>query len=118
MPPRILIVEDEPLIGLELVDALTLSNFEVLGPATSVRQAFAILGQANCDAAALDVNLGRETAAPVAEHLRKAGVPFVVLSGYSKDQYPAAFAGAACLSKPVNVDELIVLLKKMTQTEI
>ena len=46
------------------------------------------MGETGCDVAVLDVNLGNETAEPVARELRARGTPFVVLSGYSSEQHP------------------------------
>jgi hypothetical protein len=56
------------------------------------------------------VNLGSETAAPVARDLRARGTPFVVLSGYSSEQHPPGFHGAPLLSKPARPGDLVATL--------
>ena len=111
MSARILIVEDEPLIALELVTVLTAAGHTVIGPATEVAEGLKLLADPGCDAAVLDVNLGRETAAPIAEAMRSRGLPFVIVSGYSKQQQPPAFSGAPFLPKPIDTAALMVALR-------
>lgn len=112
MSKRILVVEDDALLGLDIVEQLENAGFEVIGPAISVAKAFRMMEEAGCDAAVLDVNLGKETAEPVAIELRARGTPFIVLSGYSSDQHPPGFRGAPSLSKPARPDDLLALLSK------
>ena len=112
MTKRVLIVEDDALLALDIADQMTDAGFEVVGPATSVAKALRLLAEAGCDAAVLDVNLGDETGAPVALELKARGTPFVVLSGYSSEQHPAAFQGAPFLSKPARMDVLVTMLRK------
>jgi PAS domain S-box-containing protein len=109
--PRILIVEDEVVVALELAEALRANGFEVLGPAGSVGEAIALLEGARCDAGILDVNLGAETSEPVAATLTEAGVPFVVVTGYAASQLPAIFREAPLLPKPLVVSALVARLR-------
>lgn len=110
--PRVLVVEDEPLIALEIAAMVREGGFEVLGPVGSVKQALAIVEKSGCDAALLDVNLGSETAEPIASLLSNSGVPFVTISGYSLNQLPSAFGTAPLLSKPLKSDEVIRSLNR------
>jgi CheY-like chemotaxis protein len=80
--PRILIVEDEYLIALELDAVLRSAGYRVIGPAGDVRAALAMLDAERPDAAILDVNLAGQWVTPVAEILRAASVPFILASGY------------------------------------
>ncbi len=78
---RILILEDEPLILMEL--ALSLED-EGMVPvtATNVRAALEAIETHDLDAAILDVNLGRgETCESVAESLAERQIPFLLHSG-------------------------------------
>ena len=99
--PRILVVEDEVVIALEIGEMLAGAGFDIVGPAISVAQALDLLEQCGCDAAVIDVNLGRETSEPVASELKRRGAPFLTLSGYSGEQQPSAFSGVPALTKPV-----------------
>jgi DNA-binding response OmpR family regulator len=114
MAIRVLIVEDEPLLAFDIAHHLEEAGFDVLGPAASVARALGIIENGGCDIAVLDVNLGRETAEPVATELTRIGTPFVVLSGYSASQHPPAFQCAPSLTKPARPSELIGLLRRLT----
>lgn len=80
--PRILIVEDEYLIALELDTELTTAGYRVIGPVPDVSAALELLREERPDAAILDVNLAGEWVTPVAEVLRAMSVPFILASGY------------------------------------
>jgi DNA-binding response OmpR family regulator len=112
MTKRVLVVEDDALLGLDILDQLTDAGFEVVGPAISVAKALRLIDDIGCDAAVLDVNLGSETAEPVALELRARRIPFVVLSGYSSEQHPLSFHGAPMLSKPARPEALVAMLFK------
>jgi CheY-like chemotaxis protein len=110
--PRILVVEDEPLVALEIAQVLEDGEFDVLGPARLVAPALALIEEAGCDAAVLDINLGGETSEAVARKLLLNGTQFVTLSGYSRAQHPPIFNGAPALSKPLRPELLIAELHR------
>jgi PAS domain S-box-containing protein len=111
--PRILVVEDEALAALEVAGELEAAGFQVLGPAGSVAQALALIDtHALCDAAVLDVSLGRETSQPIALRLIASGTPFVTVTGYAPEQMPAAFRGAPLVNKPLQPGHLVQALTK------
>ncbi len=112
MAERVLVVEDEPLIAFDVADHLRDAGFEVIGPAASVSAALKLLESGGCDLAVLDVNLGRETAAPIADVLNRKSLPFVALSGYSSDQLPEIFQRAPLLTKPVDPKKLVSVLRR------
>lgn len=107
---RILIVEDEPLVGMEIAEALTEAGFTVLGPVASNLDALGLVAEHGCDAAVLDVNLGAETSEVLATKFTAEGVPFVTLTGYARDQVPAAFLSAPTLSKPISTEIVLAEL--------
>ncbi|RIA47688.1 PAS domain S-box protein [Dichotomicrobium thermohalophilum] len=100
---RILVVEDEALVGMALAEELRRAGYQVLGPTGSVSVALALLRE-GCEAAILDVNLGDETSEPIAEKLSREQTPFLAVSGYEHAQLPPAFQNAPLLSKPVRPD--------------
>ncbi len=109
---RVLVVEDEPLIALEVAQMLETAGFEVVGPAASVDAALKLIDIAGCDAAILDVNLGQQSAEPIASRLARSKVPFVAMSGYSREQLPAGFGSVYLLSKPVQGSVLVDSLRR------
>jgi DNA-binding response OmpR family regulator len=116
MSARILVVEDEVLIALDLAAQLSDAGFDVVGPAGSVAKALTLLNGHGCDAAVLDVNLGKETAEAVAVVLRERGTPFVVLSGNSREHQAAVFQDAPFFSKPALAEALVAKLRDFTAT--
>jgi CheY-like chemotaxis protein len=111
---RILVVDDDPLIALDLADQLRLGSYTVIGPAHSVAAAMACLAEPrNCDAALLDIQLGRDTSEPIAQYLTAIGTPFLVISGYASHQHPAIFQAAPQLQKPIQPERLIAAVQKL-----
>jgi DNA-binding NtrC family response regulator len=78
---RILIVEDETFIALNLAYAVEDVEGEVVGPVGSVAEAFALLEIAPISGAVLDANVFDGLVTPLALHLLALGVPFVVHTG-------------------------------------
>jgi PAS domain S-box-containing protein len=114
---RVLVVEDEAIVALEIEQNLRDAGFEVVGPAARVAEALEFLKEFGCDAAVLDINLGSETSEPIARILSDKGTPFVTVSGYSQDQRPSGFRGGAFLAKPVRAELLVAQLRQCTQPQ-
>jgi DNA-binding response OmpR family regulator len=115
--PRILIVEDEPLIALMLTDMLAELGFEVAASVTQVGAALKVLDELKIDVALLDVNIGAEKIDPVADLLAARGTPFIFTTGYGNSGVPAGHAGRAILQKPFHIDDLATALRSHLKTE-
>jgi CheY-like chemotaxis protein len=113
---RVLVVEDEYLIALDLASALLELGAEVIGPVPSVEQALSVIREHadELDAAVLDINLGSETAYPIAEVLREQRVPFVFATGYDGWSVPDAYGDVPRCYKPVDAADVIRFLKRST----
>ena len=72
----------------------------------SVDEAMALAGQADIDFAILDINLGGAKSFPVAEILRRRGIPFVFATGYGSDGLEGEFENERTLQKPYEAYEL------------
>ena len=57
MSVRVLVVEDEAIVAIDIADQLTEAGFLVVGPAPSVAKALKLIEDVGCDVAVLDVNL-------------------------------------------------------------
>jgi DNA-binding response OmpR family regulator len=110
---RALVVEDEPLLAMDVADQLADAGFEIVGPATSVASALNLLDEQGCDVAVLDVHLGAEDSEAVALALKSRGTPFVILSGNAQKHFPLGFQGAPFLSKPTVPSTLVALLRTL-----
>jgi DNA-binding response OmpR family regulator len=107
---RIIIIEDEPMIALDLEDVLTSEGFDVVGVATRLDKALAMVEHTMFDVAILDANLNGLSSDPVATALTARSMPFIVLSGYSLKQKQAMFPGAHFIQKPCKPDQLVTVL--------
>lgn len=107
---RILVVEDEPLIGLDVAHSLKDAGYEVVGPIRSVEAAVRSIARQPPAMAVLDLNLGNETTVHVADVLEGIRVPFVWLSGYSRDIIPVKHRGRPYISKPFSPATLLGIL--------
>ena len=103
---RILIVEDETMIAMMIEDFLTELGWDVAGLAGAKEQALAMAGEANIDAAVLDVNLNGHDTFAVADILRARHIPFVFATGYGTDGIAERFKGVPTLTKPFQRGEL------------
>jgi DNA-binding response OmpR family regulator len=111
--PRILVVDDEPLVSMLVEDWLVELGCEVVGPARSVQQGLDIAGSADLDGAILDVNLGGKNSFLVAETLKRRGVPFAFTTGDGSIDAKAGFANPILLSKPFDFEGVKTVLGKL-----
>ncbi|MFA5951289.1 MAG: response regulator [Hyphomicrobium sp.] len=107
---RVLVVEDEPLIAVDIEQIVIEGGHEIAGLAATVEHALSLVGEGAFDAAILDANLAGKSAGPVAEALKERQLPFIAISGYSISQRPRAFCGAPFLSKPFKPAALLAAL--------
>jgi PAS domain S-box-containing protein len=105
---RVLIVEDEVVVAMELTRVLTAAGAKVVGPAGTIEEALNLLDDQPIDRALLDVNLGGHAITPVAKALARRRIPFVYLTGY---QEPDVDDGPI-LRKPVAPSALLGALAR------
>ncbi len=104
---RILVVEDEFLIALQLQSVFEDEGAQVLGPYHSLSEAMTHAATDDISAASLDVNLGRDTAVPVASLLARRQVPFVFYSVQTNDPSLALWRHIRVIQKPASPHELV-----------
>jgi PAS domain S-box len=111
---RLLIVEDETLVALELSRAMTDSGWDVIGPASTLEEAFRLLsGGDPPDAAVLDVNLHGEMVYPLADLLESRGIPFLFCSGYELLNHGNRYRHSPVVRKPTSFAILMAELRKI-----
>jgi DNA-binding response OmpR family regulator len=104
--PRVLVVEDNPLLARFTRLLLTQFGCEVVGPVARVEDAVALADTAALDAALLDVNVADRSAVPIGEILERRGIPYAVMTGYGRENMPTAFHDKPCLYKPFRESDL------------
>ena len=111
---RILIVEDEVLVALDMTDILEDLGFEVVGPAVHQEDAVALAREAEIDAGFLDVNLGEnKTSQPVAVILRERKIPFIFVTAYDASQVTFRTSDEQILRKPVTSSDMLASLREV-----
>lgn len=102
---RVLLVEDEAMVGLMMRDLLTECGIFVVGPCCTLEEALAE-ASGEFDGALLDLNLGGKLVYPVAQLLLERGIPFTFVTGYGAESLDGRFAGAPMLQKPITRETL------------
>jgi CheY-like chemotaxis protein len=102
---RFLLIEDEPIIAMNVAEQLEELGHLVVGQATTLDAAKCLAAVEHFDAALLDLNLHGKVADPVAEILVERKIPFALMTGYN--EAPAGtFIDIAILRKPFTDAEL------------
>jgi len=104
---RVLIAEDNWLIGESLREILLGLGCAVVGPIPDLAGVMAVIVTEGVDAALLDIQLGDANALAAASELASRGVPFIVTTGGEGPAgLPAVLAQAPRLDKPFDVQRL------------
>jgi DNA-binding response OmpR family regulator len=99
--PKVLLVEDDGLIAIDLEVIVQEAGCDVLGPCATAADALALLAARRPDAALLNVGLPDGPVSPTAEALAADGVPFALVTGYVPAELPEGrLAGVPVLEKP------------------
>jgi len=103
---RILIVEDESMVIMLLQDFLDALGCEVVGVASRLRQACAMLDALTFDAAILDVNLNGQQSFAIGRELLARGRAIVFATGYGAGTLPPELRHVRVLQKPFHQEDL------------
>ncbi|QBX33394.1 response regulator [Paracoccus liaowanqingii] len=112
----VLVVEDEPLIAMELEMMLDQRGYRVLGPVGVLESALRLLQDARPDVAILDLNLHGQLATPIVERLRALDTPFIIASADASVTHgETIFADhAEWIAKPIDENLLMAALDRAT----
>jgi PAS domain S-box-containing protein len=111
--PRILVIEDEPLLAMDMAAMLGDAGFEAIGPASTLEEAMRVAAKREFDGVLLDANLGGKPVDELASLLTRANVPFAFVTGYGREGLPQAFASAPMLSKPFSAAAFIKIVRDL-----
>ena len=109
---RLLLVEDEVLVGLFMREMLDDMGFDASEPCRSLADGMTAAKSEAFDGAILDMNLNGESVYPLADFLADQNVPFVFVTGYSADVVAERFAKIPIIQKPVAADALARILHR------
>ena len=114
---RVFIVEDEPLLVMDLEDMLTGLGHHVTAIATRIDKALQLAGNGDFNLAFLDINISRSNTFQVAAILLKRGIPFIFTTGYGADGLIDGYRSAHLLTKPIGVGDLENMIAKALSAE-
>jgi CheY-like chemotaxis protein len=114
---RVLIVEDEMLVAMNIEDMLLDLGHEVAGLASRLEPAVSLAREGEFDLAMLDVNLAGQTSFPVAEILAGRGIPFLFATGYGIKGIAEEYRAYPVLQKPFRAQDLEQVLREATATQ-
>lgn len=104
---RVLVVEDDPLMAMDLEDTLVKAGAVVIGLCQTLDEAMARANVNDFAVAVLDFGLGSHTASPVARRLVRQGVPFVLYTGKSRRDPSLAEWACPIVEKPASPGALV-----------
>jgi PAS domain S-box-containing protein len=110
---HVLVVDDEPLIAMDIVASLEDEGCHVVGPAATLQKALALIENSKIDVALLDANLAGEPVDALAAALVRRKIPFAFVSGYGREGLPEAFRQAELIKKPFQRQRLIDVVQQM-----
>ena len=113
---RILIVEDEALIALDLSHALKDDlHAIVVGSVNNVADARKLISETKIDCAVLDVHLGVENVAALLPELDARHIPRVFMTAYPEKHLPKAWIVWPVLQKPMNRGDLLRAIERVIE---
>lgn len=110
--PHVLLVEDEMMLMMMVEDLLLAEGYQVI-TAGRLEPAMKAMCTRTVDAAVLDINLGGESALPLADALGDQGIPVMFASGYGTAALPQRYRNFAMLQKPYLPAELLEALSML-----
>ena len=110
---RLIVIDDEPLIAMDLESILTGAGCDVVGIASTLAQAKALVASAECDAALVDVNLSGHSVEELAATLATRSIPFAFVTGHGREALPHGFQDAVLVRKPFGQDNLLAIVETL-----
>jgi DNA-binding NtrC family response regulator len=110
---HVLIVEDEPLIAMDLEMVLNEAGCASVSTATTLADAIAQIGARRFDVAVLDVTLHGSKVYPAADALAERAVPFLFMTGHSTNAMPERHRDRPLLGKPYDPAGLIATVARV-----
>ncbi|KPF65698.1 hypothetical protein IP69_17305 [Bosea sp. AAP35] len=117
--PRVLILEDEAIIAMDVEGILTDAGFDVMATVASCAAAMDWLVADRVDVALLDLDLLDGSSDLVARRLNDLGIPFVVFSGSSQknETIHPVFLTGGWLEKPSPAERIVAAVRQAVLPE-
>ncbi|MDJ0642359.1 MAG: response regulator [Erythrobacter sp.] len=117
MSQRILVAEDEFIIGVDLCDTVEEAGFEVEGPHAGISSAMLAFQKEKPDLAILDIQLDDGSVFPLAKKLADENVPIIFHSGrHTHAEVEEQFPTATTLAKPCPPSAMLEAVNTVLET--
>jgi CheY-like chemotaxis protein len=100
-PLKVLVVEDESLVALDIENMLEEMGCKVVASVPRLLRALDLAARLDFDLAVLDINLAGEVVYPLAFRLAERRIPFLFSTGYSTADLPPELRDRPVVRKPV-----------------
>jgi DNA-binding response OmpR family regulator len=117
MSQRILIIEDELLIALEIASSLEDAGFTEIQQAESESRALQRIADEAWDCVLADANLNGRSIDRIAAVLHERSIPLIVVTGYTKHSLPPSIGNAPVIEKPFDGANLVRILRSVLANE-
>lgn len=114
---RIILIEDEALVAMELEASLSGAGYQIVGEAGNLEQAKRLIAGTACDAALLDVNLAGRPVDELVAALKQKNVPFAFVTGYGRAGLPDGCREAMVVEKPFSRERLLAAVASLLDGE-
>ena len=101
------------LLAMDIEELVRAAGCSVIGPVGTVTEAVRRLQASRPDGAILDINISGEMVFPIADALQDAGIPFMIVTGYTREHLPERHRQRPFLQKPYKAGVLIAMLGQM-----
>lgn len=108
---RLLVVEDEVLVAMELEEMIGELGGEVIGPFGRVPDALDALTHEAIEGAVLDIHLDGDTTLRLVDVLLQCGYPILFVTGSARESIPESYRQFPRLSKPFEEAEFARLAR-------
>lgn len=108
-----MVVEDEPIVGMDIEAILSEDGLQVVGPVASAVEALELIGAGQVDCALIDFVLTDGDASDVVAKLADRSIPFAFVTGLSRDGIPPVYGDIPTVSKPFATAELLSCVRTM-----
>ncbi|MBK8210483.1 MAG: PAS domain S-box protein [Rhodospirillales bacterium] len=109
---RILVVQDETLVAMQLHRLLTQAGFEVSGPTERLSEALALSEDDTLTGAVIDMMPDPQGRLDLAVRLRGRGLPLLFVTDGVADSVPERFRGLPTVEKPIDPQAFLVAAGK------
>lgn len=111
--PRVLIVEDDFIVGQDLREMVRSLGLETVGPISGIAPALAVVRDVRVDAALLDVRIDDGLSFEIADALDAAGIPYAFVTGlHHFVDREERFSARRVVGKPMRLSDIAEALRE------